>query len=177
MHLYEVGKLYVEGIQHWQEGVEYNYRNGSHELRMFVNKPSVADIQIVREGGLKFYLYKRDSVIFFVYDFTAGFVGGCAYSYHLVPKDEQILPPEPASENECDLLTIFLVDARTGILRAMRTCTFSPRFTRALADAIREQAAKPFNQDYHNAIVNDEYARRTPAKMIAISYISCRAGD
>lgn len=176
MHLYEVGKPYVEGIQRWQEAVEYNYRNGAHELRMFVNKPSVSDIQIVREGGLKFYLYKRDSVIFFVYDFTAGFVGGCAYSYHLVPEAEQILPPEKG-ENDRDLLTIFLVDARTGILRALRTCTFSPRFTRALAEAIRDQAAKPFNPDYHNAIVNDEYARRTPEKMIEISYISCRAGD
>lgn len=81
-----------------------------------------------------------------------------SYSFHRVPLKEQLIP-ESAQANDPDLLVVILVDATTGILRALRVVTFSPPFTALLRQAIRAQAAQPFDQPAYEQAVQTAYRR------------------
>jgi len=153
--MYVVGQPYVPGRTQWLETVDYHYRVGGHELRLFFESPSPTEVAAVSEGRGEFALYAEDDVIFLGYRFEPLGWSDQPFSWHLVPEDERILPPEDHPEARA-MLFVILVDALTGLVRAMRALTFSPAFTRALHGAIRAQAARPWPG-------NDEYARQLRA--------------
>ena len=65
-------------------------------------------------------------------------------SWHRTPNRERILPPAVGSEDERRIqLQIILTDGDDGSVKATRCVTFSLDFTRALNEAIREQARLP----------------------------------
>jgi len=70
------------------------------------------------------------------------------YSGHLVARHEpaQATPPAALGESEeaRDLPQVVLVDAGTGIIRALRSLSFSPAYSAALRRASRAQAARPW---------------------------------
>jgi hypothetical protein len=61
MELLEVGKPYIAGHTQWPEAVEYNFRGGEHELRLFWRDPSVREVEGPRGGwvgggrGVRFF--------------------------------------------------------------------------------------------------------------------------
>ena len=136
---------------------EYNYRAGQPELRLFWQSPSPREIVAVNASLADFGLLADPPLIGFLYRFE----GGCswsdaAYSFHRVPLEEQLIP-ESARANDHDLLVVILVDAATGIIRALRVVTFSPPFTALLRQAIRAQAAQPFDQPAYEQAVQTAY--------------------
>jgi hypothetical protein len=57
------------------------------------------------------------------------------------------------------VLEIVLVDAATGIIKALRDVSLSPEFTRALHQAIREQAEAPFDRRAYDRALQEAYRR------------------
>ena len=51
LHLRQVGELYHPGVRSWPEISQYNYRNGEHDLVLFLTKPSETEIHAARTGG------------------------------------------------------------------------------------------------------------------------------
>lgn len=178
MTIYRVGEFYptASGKRHWPEGVDYNYRSGQHELRIFMRTPSRQEIADIKSGESRFALAVERDIIFFCYQFGQGPWGDCGFSIHLVPEAERILPEIPA-ESEHALLTTLLIDAETGILKVLRATSLSPKFTQRLHRAILEQAAAPFPDDYHQQ-AEKVYKHYTSAQLaLDRARVHCRGGE
>lgn len=147
-HLYEVGKLYHANRTQWPENVEYNYRDGAHELRLFYLSPPPKKVADVQNGQVRLALYPYLDVIFFCFRFGDQSWSDSPYNVNLVPAAQRQMPEDADTAAERRLLTTFLVDAATGILRAIRVVSMSPQFTRALHAAIWKQTGRPLPSDY-----------------------------
>ena len=179
MHLYRVGEPYIVGRSAWPEAVEYNYRSGEHELRMFLRAPTPREIEAVRTGDCAFALAAEGPVIFLLYRFGDSISWSDAPScWHLVPETERALPESEGPETRA-LLHVILVDADSGIIRALRVVSFSPTFTRALHVAIRQQATSPWpGRAAYDAALAEIYRQYpTTAHLLARTLAVSRGGE
>jgi hypothetical protein len=174
MHTYEVGKLYTERAN-WPELAQYNYRGGEHELVLFLNRPTSDEIQSVRRGRAEFALFVKHSLIILLYRFDPALPWSDApYSIHLVPPEQRTVPAR-TSAGQMALLHIVLVDASSGITRALRVISMPPDFTQVLHKAIQEQAKLPFTRSAYNGELEALYQRYPSAdlaKMAAVRFSS-----
>lgn len=174
----EVGKPYSLTRLLWDEGSDYNYRSEQHELHLFLESPNQREIKDIIKGPTRFALAVEGDIIFLCYKFGDLPWSDSTYNYHLVPADQQTLPPE-TTPTEHAVLTVVLIDAATGIVRGLRLVTFSPSFTLALHTAIRQQAARPFPgidaYDAHIARIYSAYDSAGIADTLAA--ITCQGGQ
>lgn len=153
MHIYAVGRPYVMGTSHSPEAVEYSYRHGAHELRMFLSRPSQRELAELSTAPFHVGVFASGPVVFFLYRCGTTFEWSDApYSYHLVTKREQV-PPGPLGPDERALLTIIAVSADDGIVRALRAVSMPHDVSAALHAAIADQMHTPFDHgDYDRAL-------------------------
>lgn len=181
--LYEVGKPYSPTRSSWPDGVDYNYRAGEHELRIFMRDPSPAEIAAVRRGKARFALttfgvVNPHDLIVLCYKFGGQPWGDGSYNFHLVPADERIPPParQPGGQDRA-LLNVILVDGATGLIRGLRAVSFSPEFTRVLEDAIRSQAERPFvGDEAYDDVIARMYTAYGSDDFAAMAGIHCVGG-
>lgn len=183
-HLYVVGQLYLAGRTSWPERTEYNYRGNDHELRIFLASPTAGEIEGISGAPAEFALAVEGSALFLLSQFGDGTPGlgmpwsDTPYSWWLVLAHERQLPnPEPGSEERI-LLHVLLIDATTGILKAMRALTFSPEFSRALINTIRRQARTSFDKVSHDNDINLAYHRYPSTQdMVDAAIARCKGGE
>jgi hypothetical protein len=157
MQRYEVGKIYHPGKTRWQEGTDFNYRSNTLELRMFFSKLTHSDIRAIRNGPCRFHLANIDGILFFLFEFgRACPLSDNSYSWWLVPEKERTIPPD-LTPGEMAVLTIILVSAEDGIIRAMRQISLGHDFSKALYDAIRKQTQQPFDPAQHDRAIANVY--------------------
>lgn len=167
LHAYEVGKLYSATRTRWPEAVEYNYRGGAHELRMFLTRLTAQDIDAIANGPMRLGLLVEPPVIMLVYRFGEAVpYSDAPYSIHMVPEGERT-PPSDINADERQLLQIILVSAETGIIRALRVVTFTETFSRRLHQAIRDQLAAPFDQVAYDRKLAAIYRRGSSKQLYA----------
>jgi hypothetical protein len=158
MHIYRVGDLYVDNRTHWPECAQYNYRGGEHELILFFDRPTPEEVKTVSKARAEFALFVERSLIVMMYRFGQEVPWSDApYSIHLVPREERVVPPV-SLPTEWALLHIILVDASSGVIRAMRVLSMPPEFTQALHRAIQEQAEMPFTRAKYNGELEQLFA-------------------
>lgn len=178
MHKYEIGALYNPARTAWPESPQYNFRGGQHELTLSYRNPTEEEIASVQSGQARFAFAIEQGVIFFLYRFEPAVQWGDApFSIHLVPKAERVIPEALPSAESRALLQIFLVDAATGILRAMRTVSLSHDFTRKLHKAITEQSTQPFSSTAHDAAIAATYARFKTKALLGRAIEQTRGGE
>lgn len=180
MHELRVGQPYHPGRKRWPEGAEYNYRAGGHELAIRLSRPMPAEIEGVRRGQSEFALYASGDQLLLLYRFGAPGAGlpwsDAPYSWHEAPAEQRQLLPETEGAARA-LLTVVLLDADTGLIRALRAVTFSPAFTTALHAAIRAQAGQPWSEalyDANRALLYGRYP--TTEALLAACAIRCQGG-
>jgi len=155
--LYEVGKPYPGGLRLRYDGSQYNYRAGSHELLLFIDRPRPAELRAMQEGPWEFALLVRPEVLFLLYKPGSMPWSDAPYSWWRVKErlPEEAVPPfelpTPASRA---LLSVILVDTRDGIVRLIKAVTFSPEFSRLLHAAIGAQIDReePPREEYEQAV-------------------------
>lgn len=140
MHRYEVGQLYHPKRTTWPEGAQYSYRAGAHELLLFIGSPTEHEVEAIRHGASEFALTTDGVALCLLWHFAPLRWGDAPYFYWLVPDAERTTPPsiDPAGTTRA-LLSVTLIDAQTGIIRALRATSWSPAFTAAMHQAIRRQ--------------------------------------
>jgi hypothetical protein len=151
MHLLSVGQPYLSGLSYWPEAAEYNWRSGRHELRLFLARLTLKQVAAVRSGPVEFGMFVEREGLFVITRFGRSLFLDTSYQWHCVDPAERVPPPphEETSPELRALLTIILVDASAGIVRALREVSYSPEFTRAIHRAIADQAAAPFDALAH----------------------------
>jgi hypothetical protein len=163
MYEIEVGKLYAPGVTSWPERGEFLLYDAGLELRLFFGSPTPREVNAVRKGPCRFALKVEGDVLFLLYQFgTEDEVpwSDVPFTWHLVPEDRRTLPSAQDTGETRAVLQTVLIDASTGIVRAIRAVSLSPDFTRALLGAIRVQASTPWpgRADYERQLA-DVYRR------------------
>lgn len=144
-HKISVGELLVSGKTSWPQTCEYNYYHNGHELRLFYATPTEKEVEGVKKGECEFAFLADGPVIFVMYRFGQAPWSDTPYSWHLVPDDmKPAMPTSPQTAETRAILSVILVDALTGIVKALRAVTFSPHFTHLLHAAIAAQASTPW---------------------------------
>ncbi len=177
MALYEVGQPYPAGSPPYPEGGEYNYRGGAHELRLFFNTPTPAEGEAVRTGPAEVALTVDGPVVFLLYRFGEAFHWSDApYTIHMVPADQRT-PPPALEAGQGVLLTVLLIDAGSGIVRAIRVVSLSPHLTRELHAAIARQLADPFDQAAYDRHLQLVYQRSDTRALLRQARARTRGGQ
>lgn len=176
--LLSVGKPYIPSRTRWLEATDYNFRCGSHELRLFFESPSDTEVRAITNGRAEFALYVEGDVIVLCYRFEPMGWSDQSFTWHLVPEDQREEPPD-AHGAERATLAVILVDAISGLVRGLRIVTFSAEFTRDLHDAIRAQARRPWpGENEYGRQLSSIYARLRTSDEIAYAATSrCAGGE
>ncbi|GCF11246.1 hypothetical protein [Dictyobacter arantiisoli] len=184
MHEFNVGTLYSKTRTSWPEIAEWNCTRSLNELRLFYYNPKPQEIQAISRGKCEFGLSVKGDIIFLSFRFYGNQPGQAGipwsdapYSYHMLPDDRKQMPDENLSSESRSLLQVVLVNANTGILLAIRNVTLSPEFTQALFQAIRDQAAKPFNQAAYDRQLKRIYDAYNSKQLFAAAHVKCEGGQ
>lgn len=175
-----VGEPYIAGATSFPEGVQYNFRQGVHELLMWLGSPSREEVRAIRKGRAEFGLLVESGVIFLMYRFEGNpHWSDCPYHYHLVPPEQRQLPFDLLTPEGRAMLQILLVDAHTGLLKVIRMCSLSPSFSCRLHAAISEQAAQTgFSVTAYDDTLTALYRKYpTASRMAAATQMKCVGGD
>lgn len=178
MHLLEVGKLYVPGITRWPEATEYLFGVNGHELRLFYNSPSQEEITGVRAGACEFALYVQSPLLVFCHKFApATQFFDCPFTPWRVPETHRAFPdPAELTPETRALLNVALVDARTGILKALRAVSLSVGFTALLYEALKEQGNVPTTLEDFDSQMRLLQRRYSADDLAQIAQARCRGG-
>lgn len=179
MRALSVGQPYNPSVSRYPECTQYNYRAGIHELVLFYGSPSKDEVYAARKGKAEFALFHPShQIIILAHRFGDGLPwSDSPYSWHLVPEHERDLPSADLEQSIRAKLHVILVDAATGLVRAIRLVTFSPEFTRTLHQAIREQAGAPFDALSYDRELQATYARyTTTGSLVSAAAVRCVGG-
>jgi hypothetical protein len=144
MSVYVVGRPFDRQRRRWPEGVMYVYQSNWHRLLIFFKGIRSGERQAVQRGLTHFGLYVEEDVIFLLFKMDGASGKGIAwhaapYSWHLVDPEARTLPepPQDIPEGMGALVHIFLIEASTGIIEAIRVVNFSHDFTERFALRLR----------------------------------------
>lgn len=179
LHRFKVGSLYHPNHTSWTETATYQWRGGQHDYVWFMASPKPREIAAVRVEPCEFGLYVDGPAIFFQYHFPSACAWSDApFSWHLVPKEEQLPIPIYPLEGLRPMLNITLVDATTGIIKALRLVSLSPEFGNVLHKAIIDQSRAPWTgREAYDRHIADVYSRLSSEQMAAASIATCHGGD
>jgi hypothetical protein len=146
--VYRVGEPFRRDCSSWPQGAQFTYSPGGDELTIFRSDIDHELIDGVRRGKSEFAILVELPVIVLAYRFGESLPwNDIPYYWHLQPEEWRLVPSLDDSPESRALLWITLVGADDGIVHAQRGVTLSPRFTRALHTAIRDQAMSAFDPE------------------------------
>jgi hypothetical protein len=167
----KVGKPYPFGSPPYPEIPEYSYTSAGHQLQLFFNAPTAAEIRAVQNDPVELAVTVFEETIFLLFRFGAGEAIGwsdAGFSIHLVSPDRRALPDPPESAEARALIPIYLVDAQTGIVRALRVLTLPSQVTTALVHAIREQSRQAWSgEEAYRRKASDIYRQYSVKDLLA----------
>jgi hypothetical protein len=151
MPKYLVGKPYRDGCTPWAEASSYAYRLDGHELILIVRGVTARQEDDLRCGSVDLALVADEREIVLCSRFGESLPWAHSDPFHcrdVPPAWRGMLPsPEPMPRLRPHLRVI-LVEADTGLVRALRTVFLPPSFASALDDALRGQAGPPVDPDH-----------------------------
>lgn len=179
MQIVTIGKPLFEKRTELPEAVEYSYQAGDHTLLLSMKNLHPKEIEAVREAEAEFGLYWENGIIFLLYRFGQILPwSDSAFSWWNVAEEDRRIPAPQNNPAERILLKIILVEAATGIVKAIRVTTLSPSFTEKLHNAIRKQAAgEEFSRDEFVARSLNIYKNRTPAELATNAIVKTYGGE
>lgn len=152
-HALSVGQPYGGRSQPVPPGARYVYADGHHELMIALKSPTPREVDAVQRGVAEFAMYDGGAALFLLAKFGGMPWVDAPYTPWLIPATSRVDVPRLAP-NERALITTSLVDADTGVVRAVRALSVDPNFTRYLYETIRDMKKRPWlsKQVYDEAI-------------------------
>jgi hypothetical protein len=150
-----VGQPYSPHQDAWTEGCEYNFTAAGHELRFFLPDLTPSDIAAF-QGPVEFAFTKRHGIIFLGFKFGDMPWSDSSYQWHLLPEDARAMPSLLHEGEHIPLLVVISTTGR-GIIKVLRYLTFGAEFSKALHEAIHDQALAEFDRAAHDRLVGAVY--------------------
>ncbi len=140
-HRVQVGQLYSPTRTSWPETPHLRLSPGSCDLALFLNEPSEEEAHEVSRGAASFAWVDGGPVSLLCFKFGSLSWMDAPFEPWLLAEDERGVPlGEP---RQYLLLQVTLVDAATGIVRAMRVVPWPPQFAEPVRETLRRQLAEP----------------------------------
>lgn len=143
-------------------GTLYDYVSGQHYLQAFLEKATEPEVAAYREGPLELALVREGPFLFLCYRFP-GWIehwSDASFNWHRVPGHLQHWP-EDIPDGQGALLSVILVNMPDRITRVVRLIAMGTAFSRALHQAIREQAQQPYDPAAYDQRLNQVYSQMT----------------
>ena len=140
-HRVEVGQLYSPTRTRWPETPHLHLSPAVCDLALFLNEPSADEAREVTTGAVSFAWVDGGPVSVLCFRFGAMSWMDAPFEPWLVPESERGIPA--GDPNQYVLLQVTLVDAATGIVRAMRVAAWTPDFAEQVRKTLRRQLAAP----------------------------------
>lgn len=154
----KVGEPYLADYTHYDEGARYTYYKEAHDLVLFWNRPSAAEVAGFRDQPVRVGLYVNGAAAFLLYKIDSVCEwSDVAFNAQRVPEAERELPNEPTGER--GRLRLTLVNAGDGLIKAKRLVSLDKVMTQALRHVMREQMARPFVQPLYDLAIKETYAQ------------------
>lgn len=158
LHYYAVGKPYRPNRTTWPDGhMQWRLTDAGVELLLFLGSPATSEITAVRTGRAQFALIAGQHALLLAHRFEPGLPWSDA-PWQACRQDVPVGLPLIGEIGHL-LLTVMLIDAHTGIVRAIRQTSWSARFVEAVRAAMRTQSLNRSTDDQGTAEINAWYSR------------------
>jgi hypothetical protein len=156
-----------------REAARFSYGQDVFDLTLVASPAGDAQALAVLRDECEFALVVDDSLAMLCYRFGEAIPWGAALLDREATLEERSSRPMAEPINVRALLSVRLVDGRDMGVRATRNVTLSLDFTRALREAVRDQARIPFDPRAHEQAVA-RLNRRCPTPAALVAYASAR---
>lgn len=173
-------EIRAKGATKWPEGARYVYNQAGHHLSLSIRGVTAAQIKAVRGEEAEFALFVDEPLILVCSRFGSAVPWMIAiFCWHLAPGPMRSLTPAARSPGEQSLrLAVRLLELRDGSVRAEREMSLDLDFTRALHEAILDQARLNFDpRSLERAQTGLECRYPTPPAVVARARVRCLVGD
>lgn len=144
----EVGKPFVEGKVNYPQGTHFNFARNTYIIMMAFKDPTKEEIYAVKKGKTEFSCFMERDILVFLFKFKPLPWSDSAYHYHKNDVSNRSFP-EAIADGMGIRLDAVLVDADTGIVKAIRQTRIDTDVSRKIVDAINYQIEHPItDQDY-----------------------------
>jgi len=159
----EVGKLFESGKTRYTEGIKFEFTSSGPVLLIYFESPTDKEINSISKGKFRIGFYDIENIIFMLAKFEDISWMDAPYNIHL---SQPFSFSEQLEQEDLGFgLQIFLIDAATGILKAIRLVGLGHKFSIKLRDTILKQKEMPFDNQSYIAKLNDLYKRYTPDQL------------
>jgi hypothetical protein len=172
-----VGQPFSPDRTVWDNGrFEYRYFSGNHLLQICIASPSALEMEGFQKGRIHVALYEQKKVLFFLFKIDQLFDwSDQPLSVRLLPESDQEIPDLPSGMRT--LLSLVLVDARTGLVLALRAVTYSHHFSALFRKALVRQKEDTFSREEHLATIASVYRSiGNPKALAKAAMVMERAG-
>jgi hypothetical protein len=189
---YEIGKPFVSGVVRWPEHDAFTVPEAGrgYQLCLYQRAPTGATASAIRDGAGDLAVAYLSGVLFLLYRFDGEAARGSrgwsavAYTrggYGSTPRSIPGAAPANGGGRAADpdttsgVLSVFVVNADTGMLRGMRRVALPPEMAARLNAAVRDEDAKPFHGDhlYHREVARARSPYPSDKAMLAHALASC----
>jgi len=170
MQKFEVGQLFVKGVTHYEESVKFNFDDSGALLMCFFPNPTEEEISHIRKGEYNFEVCEFSGVMFFLSKFGSLRWTDAPYSPHLSPG----VTFQTVTEGMGYGLSVFLVDAATGILRGLRLIGLPTEFSLQLKATIERYLQQPFDANSYHSAIDGVYAKYSTDEMVPMAQYYCK---
>lgn len=162
----QVGEVFDPAYNRYDEGARYAYAGEGHELVLFWQGPTAAEVEGFRLQPVEVGLFSHGPAAFLLYKIrNVCEWSDVAFNIHLVPEAERELPNEEPGDR--GRLRMILVDAEDGVVRAKRIVSLDKVMTQALKHVMAEQLAAPFNRLIYDGAVQEVFGRYADSDALA----------
>jgi hypothetical protein len=154
----QVGDVYSPDHARYDEGARYAYTGGAHELVLFWNSPTAAEVDGFRIQPMEVALFTHGPAAFLLYKIkNVCEWSDVAFNIHLIPEAQRELPNETSGDRA--RFRMILVDADDGVIRAKRIVSLDKVMTQAIKHTMVEQSKTEFNRFIYDSAVQEVYGR------------------
>jgi hypothetical protein len=170
MKKYEVGQLFQPNITRYKEETRFDFIQDGAVLMLFYNRPDPQEIEDVRSGRFEIGFCEKNGIMFMLFRFGSGPYMDAPYTAHL-SKPFTFEDPEPGMGYG---LTVYLVDATTGILYAIRYVGLSRDFSNRFRRAVERQKKTSFNRTEYDLKLSNIYRNYSTKDLLKYADAWCK---
>ena len=130
------------------DGCVFEYISMGPAVLIYYTNPTGAEIKMIKNAELDIGFFSAECLLYFIIKFGGNIVE-CPFNANLC-SNKQALQKMGTQRN----LTIFLIDADTNIVKAMRLVQMPSQFSEALCYMVNEQLSSPFDERVYNYLVD-----------------------
>lgn len=168
---YSVGQV-VEGFIGHEECPKFDMDDSGATLYVFFQNPDQKEIEQFKAGtNFEIRITELQNIIFITTKIGSLNWMDAPYSTHLSPNLTTFHFPDA---NQGLGLTIMLIDACTGEIKAIRFVGLSQKFTSKLFGVMMEDKVKPFNEIEYRNNITKVFAKYSTNQIVKMSTDYCK---